>query len=364
MREQKRNTGDRRRRWLTGPAPKIRAGAPASAALLGVGLSFTPGGADAADRVRIPGPESGPGAKAADAVRAAPKPLAGRALYVRRGSSAERQAQAWARSRPEDARALRVIASQPTAEWFGDWNDDIAGDVGRVVEDASRSGAVPVLVAYNIPQRDCNQWSAGGSGSPEGYRRWIRDFARGIAGRPAVVVLEPDALPLMDCLTSEGRQTRISLLREAVGVLKEGAGTLVYLDAGHAGWVEAEEMARRLTLAGVQEADGFSLNVSNFLPDAQNTAYGERVSGRTAGSHFIIDSSRNGLGPHPAGEWCNPEGRAIGRLPTTDTDHPLVDAFLWIKRPGESDGACNGGPRAGEWWPEYALGLIRRATHV
>jgi endoglucanase len=39
-----------------------------------------------------------------------------------------------------------------------------------------------------------------------------------------------------------------------------------------------------------------------------------------------------------------------------------VDGLLWIKAPGESDGSCNGGPSAGTWWPEYALGLAERAA--
>ena len=41
--------------------------------------------------------------------------------------------------------------------------------------------------------------------------------------------------------------------------------------------------------------------------------------------------------------------------------YPLVDAFLWIKTPGESDGTCSGGPAAGKWWGEYALGSCRGA---
>ncbi|NEE07199.1 glycoside hydrolase family 6 protein, partial [Streptomyces sp. SID7499] len=74
-----------------------------------------------------------------------------------------------------------------------------------------------------------------------------------------------------------------------------------------------------------------------------------------------IDTSRNGNGPYtggdPAESWCNPPGRALGEAPTTQTGDERVDAYLWIKRPGESDGDCKGGPKAGAWWPEYALGL-------
>ncbi|RKN54957.1 endoglucanase, partial [Streptomyces klenkii] len=79
------------------------------------------------------------------------------------------------------------------------------------------------------------------------------------------------------------------------------------------------------------------------------------------GAHFVIDTSRNGNGPYEGTDepWCNPPGRALGDAPTAGTGDPLVDAYLWIKRPGESDGECRGGPPAGQWWPEYALALAR-----
>ena len=80
-------------------------------------------------------------------------------------------------------------------------------------------------------------------------------------------------------------------------------------------------------------------------------------------THFVIDSSRNGNGPAAGPDnWCNPPDRALGQAPTPDTDDPTLDAYLWVKRPGESDGPCNGGPPAGTWWPEYALDLARRAA--
>lgn len=82
--------------------------------------------------------------------------------------------------------------------------------------------------------------------------------------------------------------------------------------------------------------------------------------GTEEGTHFVINTSRNGLGPWLADDpetWCNPPGRALGETPTVETADPLVDAYLWIKRPGESNGACRGAPEAGMWYPEYALGL-------
>ena len=80
-------------------------------------------------------------------------------------------------------------------------------------------------------------------------------------------------------------------------------------------------------------------------------------------AHFVIDTSRNGSGPYTGPltpQWCNPPGRALGAAPTTRTGDRSVDALLWIKYPGASDGSCRPGePPAGAWWPEYALGLVR-----
>jgi endoglucanase len=100
--------------------------------------------------------------------------------------------------------------------------------------------------------------------------------------------------------------------------------------------------------------------------------------------HFVIDTSRNGRGawaPEPGkytGDpepWCNAPGRGLGPRPSADTGVPLVDAYLWIKVPGESDGSCTrntGGtidpeygivdPPAGAWWPDQAHGLARDAA--
>lgn len=287
--------------------------------------------------------------------------LRGARMYVKPNSPAMRQAQDWRNSRRQDAALLEYIASQPTGSWLGDWNNDVARDADRILDDATRRGQVPLIVAYNIPNRDCGSHSAGGAGSVETYREWVRELARGIGDREAIVILEPDAMALVSCLTHEGRSERFSLIREAVSVLKSRTKAFVYIDAGHAQWVDAEEMAQRLHLAGIDNADGFSLNVSNFVSTERNLAYGEQVSRRLSGAHFVIDTSRNG-GNVASGEWCNPSGAALGAAPTTETGHPLADAFLWVKPPGESDGACNGGPAAGRWWADYALEMARRSS--
>lgn len=288
-----------------------------------------------------------------------PNPIANKPLYVDPNSTAKRQAETLRRSRPQDAAMLAQIADQPVARWLGGWVSDIGREVDNAVSTITRSGALPVFVAYNIPGRDCGQYSAGGANGSDAYRKWIRSFADGLRGRQAIVVLEPDALAGMDCLNAAGQQQRIALLRDAVQVLKAQRAS-VYVDAGHARWKSPELMADRLRQAGIASADGFSLNVSNYVDNAANIAFGERLSRLLGGKHFIIDTSRNGLGSTK--DWCNARGQALGIAPTTKTGHPLVDAFLWIKQPGESDGSCQGGPKAGAWWTDIALELSRAAS--
>ncbi len=144
--------------------------------------------------------------------------------------------------------------------------------------------------------------------------------------------------------------------------------------------------------------------------------YTQNLGAAAPATHFVVDTSRNGQGPldatvyaappynQPAavvqtiasGSWCNPPGRGLGARPTANTGVPLLDAYLWVKTPGQSDGSCDaaGGarawdytlysqpgwptdpaaqaifdplwglddPAAGAWFPQQALDLARRAN--
>jgi endoglucanase len=293
----------------------------------------------------------------------AAQPLAGARFAVDPDSAAARQVAAWRTTRPADATLLEKISKRPQAFWVGGWSGDARAAVDAIVAAAATRGEVPVLVAYDIPQRDCGSFSAGGAASADAYRAWIRAYAAGIGGRRAVVVLEPDALAGLDCLDADGRASRLALLRDAVAVLTASAGTVLYLDGGHDAWKPVDEMAARLVAAGAADAQGFALNVSNFRAHAGLVAYGQAVAAAAGGKHFVVDSSRNGLGPAPDGAWCNPPGRALGAAPRVVHETFRLDATLWVKRPGESDGTCDGGPPAGLFWPDYALGLASRAAY-
>ncbi len=281
-------------------------------------------------------------------------------LWVDPDSLSMLKANAIRATEPKQAEILDRIAKQPQALWLGEWNSNIFRTVDHVVGKATEQGQVAVFVAYNVPGRDCGQHSAGGLKDSNSYKRWVRRIAAGIGERAAVVILEPDAIPLLEkCLTPEQQEERLNLLKDAVRVLRQNSKTIVYIDGGHAVWKPAEVIAERLKKAGVDEANGFSLNTSNFGPTPQNIEFGKQVSKLVGGAHFVIDTSRNGAGYAPEYEWCNPPGRKIGKAPSIDTGEPLVDAFLWLKRPGESDGECHGGPRAGVFWLEKALDLAQ-----
>jgi endoglucanase len=58
-------------------------------------------------------------------------------------------------------------------------------------------------------------------------------------------------------------------------------------------------MAARLNQVGVNHARGSSFNTSNFFTTDEDAVYGETVSALTNGSHYVIDTSRNGAGPAP-----------------------------------------------------------------
>lgn len=362
----------------------------------------------------------------------------------------------------DDALALADI---PSASWFtGGSAREVRQDVKHAVVHAHADRAIPVLVAYNLPFRDCAQYSAGGATSLAEYTAWIDGFARGIGNKQAVVVLEPDGLGIIPWYTTyEGTQEwcqpdeadpetaaaeRFAMLNHAVDTLGALPGTKVYLDAGNSKWLNVGDNADRLLKAGVERADGFFLNASNYQYTENSVAYGRWISscvalvtqaggaladcgnqywnggpangwsgvemspyGRwTAGAadpaldtagvdsryaeqlgdvrpttSFVVDTSRNGQGPWDpatsantytdAEDWCNPPGRGLGVRPTLDTGEPLVDAYLWIKVPGESDGQCfrgTGGPLdpergmvdppAGQWFVEQADELIDLAV--
>jgi endoglucanase len=343
---------------------------------------------------------------------------------------------------------------QPQAVWLtGGTPAEVAAAVERTLREAALERARAVFVLYNIPDRDCGGFSAGGAQTTADYEAWIDAVAGAIGEHRAIVILEPDALANLpsDCgqdPTGQLTTDRYTQLGYAIDSLEAHPGARVYLDAGHSHWQSVGNMASRLVHAGLSRTQGFFLNVSNYQPTAPLIQYGTWIgeciafaadpsqggwrlghydfcasqyfpanaddystwsltdawyaqnlsAPPTNPPHFVIDTSRNGqvhatnassdptyptespgrmtvyakapfnqapntIATLASGDWCNPPGSGVGARPTSRTGNPLVDAFLWIKTVGESDGPCDaaGGPRAWDYsvyskpgWPTTA----------
>jgi endoglucanase len=253
------------------------------------------------------------------------------------------------------------IAAVPTAVWLGEWfqGDRLVTELRNDLADARAQGATPVFVAYGIPNRDCGGYSKGGLAAGQ-YLPWMRTIASTLKGSHAVVLLEPDSLAMLSSAKCAGSaEVRLPLLRSSVELL-ESAGVATYLDGGNARWLSATDQAAWLERADVQRAHGFFTNVSNFDTTSRERDYAGRLSSKVGWKHYVIDVSRNGNGW--TGTWCNPPGAALGEAPrVTEGDGGKLDALLWVKHPGVSDGSCNGGPAAGVWWQQGAAALATGA---
>lgn len=265
--------------------------------------------------------------------------------------------------------ALKFIAEQPSFIWLS--NDWIPAEVGmrkRVSEYRDLAqGKVLGLILYDVPGRDCGQYSSGGVGEIGQYLQTVRDIVEGLAGSPAMLILEPDALPLSikpGC--EESLKTAISAIRQAVDILAEASNVKTYIDAGHSRWLTVDQMYPLLKESNIDKADGFALNTSNYVSNNENLAYGQMLSERLGGKKFVIDTSRNGRGVYEAQEedtWCNPPGRALGGAPMLFDADSGLEAYIWAKKPGESDGTCRGGAPAGVFMPEMAIELYNNAKN-
>ena len=94
------------------------------------------------------------------------------------------RARSWRDERPDDAALLARIADQPTGLWLGEWAATCAARSRPAWRPPRADGSTPVLVAYNIPHRDCGQHSAGGAGRRPRLPGVDRRFAAGHRRRP------------------------------------------------------------------------------------------------------------------------------------------------------------------------------------
>jgi endoglucanase len=276
-------------------------------------------------------------------------------------------AQLKAEGQQAEAAAVQAVAGTPSGIWAAGQPGDIQ-HVRAATEAAAKAHSIPVIVVYNLPDRDaCGKFSAD-AGAAAGYESWIKQLAGAIGSGDDIVVVEPDGLPdiVRGCLSPSVAAQRYQLLSYAMKALGALPHAQVYLDAGNPGmFSNPAQLTGPLEQAGVRYGRGFSANVSNFEWTDNVVTWSRELEQSLGGqTGAVVDTSRNGLGPYTGPQtpqWCNPPGRAVGPEPTLHTGASGIDGYLWIKDPGASDGLCNGGPPAGQIWPQYAAALWQAA---
>jgi len=224
-------------------------------------------------------------------------------------------------------------------------------------------------------------------------------FSRFVNLVEIVLIIEPDSLPNLatnindpHCGNTATSAAYKSGVAYAVEKFKSLSPLTMYLDGAHGGWLGWQNNLKLFTnlvmeILGpnILALRGFATNVANYQPIGimcpfQSTDYNYCLNGQhqtdpccadpckletkynpgnnelnfvyvfynsfraafpSFEPHFVIDSGRNGVGNmrSDCANWCNARGAGIGVLPTSMTAAPsLVDAYYWLKTPGESDG--------------------------
>ena|SRR5829696_396972 len=298
-------------------------------------------------------------------------PLADVKLYVDRDSPSWVQWERYERSgETSKANLIRKIATEPRAMWLGRFTRPrFEVKVRRRIDAAVAEGAVPLFTVMRAQATRCGpRYTAGGPAEDASTRAWYDDLAAAIAGDRVVIAFEPDSLGTIDCQAPSRRDDRIRLLRYGVDVLSRLPNATIYIEGGASDWEPARRTARQLRAIGIAKVRGFMLNATHQDWTGNNIEHGLQISRLTGGKHFVINTAENGRGPihHwlPNGRrltvWCNPPHRGLGPPPTTQTANPMVDAYLWINRPGYGQ-SCAGQKIA--WSPRKALAYSRNATN-
>ncbi|BAE64227.1 unnamed protein product [Aspergillus oryzae RIB40] len=324
------------------------------------------------------------------------------------------------------AEKASAAANVPSFHWL-DTTDKVP-QMGEFLEDIktkNAAGANPptagIFVVYDLPDRDCAALASNGEflisdGGVEKYKAYIdsiREQVEKYSDTQIILVIEPDSLAnlvtnlnVQKCANAQ--DAYLECTNYALTQLNL-PNVAMYLDAGHAGWLgwpanigpAAELYASVYKNASSPAAvRGLATNVANYnafsIDSCPSYTQGSTVCDektyinnfapqlKSAGfdAHFIVDTGRNGnqpTGQSQWGDWCNVKNTGFGVRPTTDTGDELVDAFVWVKPGGESDGtsdtsaerydahcgyadALTPAPEAGTWFQAYFEQLVENAN--
>jgi len=349
-------------------------------------------------------------------------PFKGARFFINPGYVAN--VEATAKRHPDEADTIRKVAQYPSAVWL----DKIAAianlpawlDEAKRQQEATGQPTLTVVGVYDLPNRDCSAAASAGElkVAENGEARYRTEFIDPIAAQfrahphqPIVVLLEPDSLGNLATNMSLPfcQEARSAYQRGVAYAIRkfQQPNVSIYLDAAHSGWLGWDDNRAKIAkvfkhvlndAGGPDMIRGFAINTSNFthlsnrdgaVLEPTNPCPNELSYAKTLGetlamygfNHhgFLIDTSRNGKGGIRSkwGSWCNVHGAGLGERPRAEPA-PGIDAYFWLKPPGESDGtsdptqprfdemcggpdAAKGAPQAGQWFESYFMDLVHNA---
>jgi cellulose 1,4-beta-cellobiosidase len=356
-------------------------------------------------------------------------PFVGASMYVNPDFTARADATAAVATDPQLAGPMRLVGRYPTAVWL-ERVDAVPGLTAHLDRVVAAGNGLALFVLHDMPGRGCDAPVLDGELplTSDGLRTYESQFIDAIAaiagqakyaGVRIVFVVEPGSLANLvtnlsvpSCAQAQSSGIHVAAVQYAVNKLHAIPNVYLYLDIAHAGRLGWDDNTAGMVAllgsvstgftAGKSALDGFSTNVSDFVPvkepylTATTTLNGQQVRSAsfyqynsdiddasfaahlwnrlTAASWpttigMLADTSRNGwgggrrpTGPSPVSDdlerfvnesrvdrrttrsaWCNPSGAGIGQPPQAApagfaASH--YDAFVWVKTPGLSDGSA------------------------
>ncbi|KAI8955023.1 glycoside hydrolase family 6 protein [Xylaria longipes] len=281
----------------------------------------------------------------------------------------------WIKS-PEDIQAIPAVADEVSC-------DEI---LGLVLDNLPYKVATPNSLPPDYDPKTAEDYLS----------LYIEPLATEIKNHPNVafaVIIEPYAFPQYFNATispapSNGEENLMRSYSTDIPIALDKLNlpnVIMYLDVGHSNsldWAwhrnETADAIKNLYETANKPAQlrGFATNVANWnawdlspgefarADDSRDVRPGNEKSFvrilssslqargmPAAATRAVLDTSRNGV----MGlrwfwdEWCNVDGAGLGARPSAETGDDLLDAFVWVKRPGESDGVSSerGGDETG-----------------
>ena len=273
---------------------------------------------------------------------------------------------------------LEKIADQPEAQRFSLYS--AGGGPGAIFAQVQKifchnltadPGSIPIITTYFLYQAGYCETSSEIVAHRPTFERQVSEMVQGIGNRPAVMLLELDAVGSSSCMARTGALTEWENdIRYEINAVSSLPHAVVYVEGGYSDGASPSYTARVLNAVGVHNIRGFYTNDTHLQWTANEIRWALKVSSLTGGAHFIVNTADNGhgplLNPHPVKQGiedlCNPPGRGAGIPTTTDTGNQAIDAFMWVHVPGTSSGKCNGGTASGTFWLARALTEARNAN--